>query len=121
MPSPEISNLIHTAVLWAASGTDSYGQPTLSTPQEIRCRLLGTRSWTMDADRNSILLDAKLITLVDVPLGSQVWLGQLTTWNSLPTGTLVELYEVKTFSGTPDLKGRVTRREAGLMKVRSQK
>lgn len=118
MPPLERTDLRQRAVLWPAIGRDRFGQSTVGSPVEIRVRWLDTQTSMLDAQGNTVTIDATAIVEQDIPLGSQMWLGTL---NNLPgTGLVPErgLMEVKKVDGGLDLKARNVRRTVGLIRVK---
>ncbi len=126
MPALEVTDLNQLALLWPATGFDSFGQPVVGAPVEIPVRWLTKRREVLDAKGDKIALDATAVVRQEVPMGSHVWLappgtrkGQaLNVWYGTgSSGVPNELMEVKTFNLTPDLKARNQRRELGLMRL----
>lgn len=127
MPDPEYSDLYQAALLWMATGVDAYGQVTVNpTPLEIRVRWNNTQSERTDRDGNTITLDATVVvSRIQPPIGSQMWLGDLETWLGTGTGSGTgsgnvgdELMQVKTIDAQKDLKARSTFVTVGLMRLR---
>ncbi len=121
MPPLETMDRHQTAVLWPAAGTDEYGQPLTSSPQEISVRWNKNRSEGVDRDGTKITLDATVVTDVEVAFGSLLWLGELADWAG--TGSAADpdddVMVVKTRKTTKDLKGRNTRTTLGLVRFRN--
>jgi hypothetical protein len=120
MPFQEVAFLEQTALLWAASGVDRYGQVTVLPPVEIPVRWLTKRREVLDAKGNTIALDAQAVVRQRIAVGSHLWLGNLVQWYGTGTGSSLadeELMEVKTYDETPDLKDRGVFRIVGLMRL----
>lgn len=121
MPALEVSDLKQKAVLWVRTGYDNFGQPTVSNkPVEIRCRWTWTHREIVDPQGNTIAIDANVAVAQDIPENSHLWLGTLKEWNALHSGASQpdqNLCEVKVVKKTPDVKGRVRRRELSLMRL----
>jgi hypothetical protein len=120
MPQPELANRTQRAVLWPMLGYDAYGQATVGPPVEILVRWDTKRRETLDREGNSIALDATAVVDRRIDIGSRMWLGPISEW--LGTGSLEEdthsgVMEVRSYSETPDIKGRFTFRVVGLMRL----
>lgn len=126
MPPPELSYRRQKAVLWEAYGPregskryDRYGQVKVIAPVEIEVRWITKQSEALDPQGNTITLDATVVSAQKIPIGSTMWLGELSDWYGTGSGgDDSEVMQVKTSDITVDLKGRVTRYEAGLMRYR---
>jgi hypothetical protein len=120
MPAQELSFLKQQAVLWPIAGYDSYGQPTHKSPTQINVRWNTVRREIQDSQNNTIVLEAEVVVIQEVGIGSLMWLGKLLDWYSIGSaGSDTELMIVKAYYKTPDLKGRVVFRTLGLMRYRS--
>lgn len=119
MPPPETFCRHQKAVLWARTGTDDYGQPIVAAPVEIDVRWDGpTRREVLDAQGNTIAIDAEVSCIQTIKVGSVMWLGKLTDWYGTGSaGTEVGLMEVKLYREVPDIKGREIRRTVSLMRL----
>lgn len=120
MPAPETNARHQKAVLWPFTGVNNHGAPTVGDPEQIIVRWVHSKRETLDPQGNTIALDATVIVDEDIAIGSEMWLGELEDWYG--TGTAPddsEVMTVKTFNKTPDIKGRVFRRELGLMRKRA--
>ena len=122
MPPLESTDLWQTAVLWSKVDYDEYGQPSLGDPVNISVRWVYEQSVVQDRQGNNISLDATVLVAQDIPLGSKMWLGNVTDWQQ-QTGTTSpivtgdnQIMEVKTISKVKDIKGRFIRRTVGLMR-----
>lgn len=119
MPAFETMDLEQVAVLWGKSGTDDYGQPTTATAIEIPVRWLTKRDEVVDAQGNTIALDATVVVERQIAVGSLMALGNLSYWvGTGSAGDESEVMEVVTYEETPDLKGREIRRSVGLKRFR---
>ena len=121
MPEQEMDSAwrLQTAVLWPCSGRDNYGEPQVGSPVEILVRWITKRMEALDALGNTIALDAQAVVNQEIAVGSLMWLGTLASWQG--TGSAVQpsdLMQVKIYDEATDLKGRATRRTAGLMRFR---
>ena len=115
MPALEITDLVHKAVLWNRIGSDVDGMPKVSaTPVEIRCRWVGKQSQVLDAQGNTISVDATAVIAQDIEIGSCMWFGKLT---GLPA--TLNLMTVVSFDSTDDIKGRSTRSTVGLKRAKN--
>lgn len=121
MPSLEVKDCKQRAVLWAFSGYGDDGQHRFTTPVEIRVRWTDKQSQVVDKDGNNVALDATVVVLQDVAIGSLMWKGKLTDWYSVgssPPGT--GLMIVKITDGATDIKNRATRRTVGLQRYKDK-
>lgn len=113
MPRPSQRHRHQTAVLWAKVGNDAAGEPLVSAPVELRVRWVQQRREAVDANGNTVALDASVTADRVIPVDSVMWLGELVDW----TGS-GELHQVRTQGVVPDLKGRATAYTAGLARFR---
>lgn len=118
MPAFEVMDLRQRAVLWAASGYDSYGEAKIGPPVEVAVRWLTKRRTILDAQGNTIALDAQAIVKQFVSENSLIWLGTIASWMEARPA-LPEVCQVKTYGQTPDIKKRNTRYELGLLRWKS--
>lgn len=122
MPPLETFDLYQRATTWLATGLyDRYGQALIaSSPTELAVRWITNRKVTLDPKKNTVTLDAQVITNQLVPIGSHMWLGTVDSWNSSPgTGFPPddEIHEVVTYKQTSDIKNRNIRYEIGLKRL----
>lgn len=120
MPLLEIADCFQEIVLWSFTGYDAYGQPTVAAPVQIVGRWIVQKSESTDPRGNTITLDGTVIVTQDIAIGSHLWLGNLNDWYGTGSGLSRAdelLHEVKTFQTTPDVKGRASRRVAGVMRL----
>lgn len=123
MPSQERAFLPQRAVLWLSGNTfDQFGQPVVAPPVEIAVRWNDKQGEALDATGNTITLDATAVVDRRITIGSRLWLGTLAQWNGTGPGSGQEipnrLIEVKTYSETPDIKGRNSFKTVGLLRFR---
>lgn len=122
MPSLEFTHRYQTAVLWSVTGQpDADGQPQVGAPVEIRVRWVARKRDILDAQGNTIALDAAAIVGQRIAVGSHLWLGTMDSWTG--TGSDVddqEIHEVKVYEEVPDLKGRDVIRSVGLMRLHNK-
>lgn len=115
MPSIEVADLHQYAVLWAATGTNSYGEPTTAAPVELRCRWLWGQHMAGGAAGGTQPRDATVIVAQPVEEGSLMWEGRLAEWYGTGSaGDDSAVMQVVSVRHTPDLKNRHFRRELGL-------
>lgn len=112
MPGPERRDRLQKAVLWARSGTDAYGQPKVSAAVEVMVRWNDKQRLVLDAQGNTVAMDATALILQDIDIGSILRLGALADLPASPDN----LMEVKVFNSTPDLKARNYQKEVGLVR-----
>lgn len=115
MPQLEVVDFIHYAVLWVVTGRDRYVKPVYATPVEVRCRWIQTKKEKVDAQGNTIAIDAQVYVGRDIPIASLMWFGRLTELDG-DQSPLSDVMQVVTFPKTPDLKGRNHRRMVNLMR-----
>lgn len=130
MPVPELSDLCQLAVLWPRTGTDRYGQPAIGDPIELRVRWKNVQAQVLDAEGNTITIDATVIVDRKISIGSLMYNGSMLDQSELGTGTgtstsvpddyapPADVMMVKTYSETSDLKARFVKRSVGLMRLK---
>lgn len=124
MPAFETMDRRQYALLWERSGTNSYGEPTVSVGVELNptvsdggVRWVHKSQLMLDPLGNTIQVDATVVVNRDVEIGSIMWEGGLDdvpgtgTSGAPPDG---QLMEVVTKDRATDLKNRYTRRTLGL-------
>ena len=120
MPAPEICDLLHRMVVWPSVGRDIDGMPRVSSaPTEYPCRWVGKQSQVLDAQGNTVSVDATAVMAVDIPLFSAVWLGTLAqlpgTTPHPPPDTVMTVVVV---NSTDSINIRSTRRTLGLKRAK---
>lgn len=118
MPAPEHDNRRQKAVLWTRKGVNRQGQVTLNDPVEIMVRWKWVKREMVDRQGNTIAIDAEVVTVQDVAVGSVMWLGSL---DDLPGTALlpeVDAMAVVSAPTTPDIKGRFKARTLMLMRIK---
>lgn len=113
MPQMEINDLHQFAVYQAANGSDTYGNKKVDAAIEICVRWETKRKEVQDGEGNTIVLESNVVVNQELKIGSTLWLGQLTDYPSPPT----DLQQVVTYTEIPDVKNRISRRVAGLIKL----
>ena len=122
MPRPETSHRKQKVVYWpatdtgAASDYDGYGERTMGTRVELDVRYTVGESGGGDAQGDPEGIDLSVVVNQDIVPGSVIWLGTL---DDLPTDTttLTDLYVVKNFNKTPDVKAKRYTRSMGLARL----
>lgn len=113
MPAPELDYRFQFAQLWERSGDDGYANPIIGARQQICVRWENRKAEMLSPTGQSIQVDAMVVVICDIPVGSIMWLGD--TASLVGSGIPDEgLMIVVAFDNTPDVKGRVQRRVAGL-------
>lgn len=121
MPAQERAFRRQTAVLWAATGVDRYGQTTVGAPQEVCVRWNDVLQERRNKDGTTTTIVAQAVVDIDIALGSQMWLGTLDDWYAFGSaGANTGLCQVWGFNKTPDLKARANFREVDLMRLRDK-
>ena len=118
MPAPEHDNRRQKAILWTRKGVNRQGQVTLNDPVEIMVRWKWVKREVLDKQGNTVAIDAEVVTVETVPIGSVMWLGEL---NDLPgTAEVPEEDTMQVISAppTPDIKGRFIQRTLMLMRIK---
>ncbi len=116
MPAIEIMHQYQSAVLWALSGVDRYGQNIVAAPVEIKVRWVIDRRESRDAKGNPIQLDATVDSAQRIIPGSSMWLGTLAAWNAGVTNP--EVMEVVNYKETPDIYNRAVKYTSSLVKYK---
>lgn len=132
MPSMETAYRRQKALLYPVVGIDDFGTPTRSRSGvvELDVRWVDRRSDTVDAEGNTIALDATVVVDREIDIHSVMWKGSLEdAWELVPgtgtgTGTGVvptegHYFEVLTYNEAPDLKARAVRRTVGLRRYKA--
>lgn len=121
MPALEVYDLVENAVLWPMVGYDRFGQPAVGAPQQIKARWSRTHREVVDSKGNTIALDAEAAVGQVIPVGSHLWFGDLVDWyGTASASTDEEVYEVKSYASTADVKIRNRRMVVGLMRLHQQ-
>jgi len=106
MPALETIGRHQNAVLWAVSTSYSdSGRHKVSAAAAVTVRWESGTDEALDANGNTIAIDAKVVLNQSVAVGSIMWLGALADIASPP----VDLMEVVVAKSTPSLKNRHTR------------
>jgi hypothetical protein len=92
-------------VLWAYTGTDSYGEPLRAAPVELRVRWSYTKRQTRDKDGNEVTTDATAVVDRLITPQGLMWLGRLRDWAD---DNSRDVMEVISQDVTSDVKGRAT-------------
>jgi hypothetical protein len=103
MPTPETDYRFQTCNMWPRVGDDSYGNPLLGEPQTIKVRWENKQIEMIDPKGQPIRLDALVITVDTIPMGSILLLSGSTDY-----------MEAVAYDNIPDVKGRVFRKTVGL-------
>lgn len=116
MPTNELAYRNSKAVLWAFSGYDRFGKPTVdSTGVEITVRWSEGVSEGDEAETNRQKNVAYAKVDRDIAVGSRMWLGKLADWTD---DGLNDVLIVTGFSKVNDIKGRSPLRTVNLMRFR---
>ena len=105
-------------MLWEISSRDELGEPTLDAAIEIKVRWVSKKSEALDPQGNTIAIDATVVTVRNIPIGSIMWKGGLDDLAGTSVTPDDDLMQVVTNNETPDLKARATRRTVGLIRFR---
>lgn len=111
MPPIETDLRNQWCVLWPLEGHDSYSEPLLGEPVELRVRWEDRPRDITSPQSVALEYDATIVINRRIEVGSQMWLGTLDDWyGEGSAGKDVGLVEVVEYTETPDLKNRHTRR-----------
>lgn len=116
MPPLETADHYDYAALWEFIGRDSTGQTVVESVVEISCRWEEDRRDTIDAQGNTIATDVTVFLSRDVPIGSILRLGRVSSIPSPPDN----LMQVVTKNTANDLKNRLTQRDLALIRYSQQ-
>lgn len=114
MPPVETFERRQKAQYWACSGRDGHGDPTVSAAITLTVRWEWGRQEGIDAQGNTIALDATVFLDREITIGSVMWRGTAAELAATPSPTY---YIVTDYKETPDLKNRNFRREVSLMRL----
>lgn len=108
------------AVLWAATAgeIDTSGELKRAAPVSIKVRWEFERTDGIDPQGMQISYDATVVVGLDVEVGSVLYLGTLSSYNSASPAPTV--YAVRNFSKIPDVKGLRFRRVVLLQKYSTE-
>jgi hypothetical protein len=117
VPPVEAADLFQDCIVWRKIDETDDNEPVVSPGEQVDCRWVNRRIQTVGADGEPVAYDATLALDEDVPDGSIVWEGCLADFED-DIAKKNRLMAVIRFAGTPDVKGRNTRYEYGLMRFR---
>lgn len=117
MPPPERAGRHQTAVLWRKEGEDRFSEASFDDPEELTVRWEWRREVRHRPDGQPVGIDALVIVTEEVPLGSLLWKGTLEAFEDETAGS-IRLMEAVTYEEIPDIKGRHTLRELGLIRFK---
>lgn len=119
MPPPAYAHLKQTALLWEKSGSDEYNEPRVGPPEEVRCRWENRQTVMRSPAGEPMTVDATVVMVDDVELGSIMFEGGFDDVPGTGTGTANVpedgLMEIVTFETMYDLRGVVLSRRYGLV------
>lgn len=113
MPTLEQLDRYQKAVYWPYVSTDDYGEAVVGVAQELTVRWVNRRREVLDANGNTVSIDATVITDREIAIGSRMWLGSI---DDLPgTGSAdpptSNIMTVVAYNKTPSLLARETHHE----------
>ena len=108
MTSIERVSIPQKAVLWVFSSFDAYGQPIVTSPQEIDCEWPQGLSEANANDTSKQSAGDEVVVNESIALHSILWFG---AYDELPSGPAdpSPLYSVTAKRIQPDIKGRAFR------------
>ena len=104
-----IRNLKQQAVIWTASGVDSYGNPSYAAPVAIKVRWEERIERTLDSTGNEILSQAFVYMAIKYAPGDYLLLG-VSTDTTPPSSA----FEIKNFSSISNLRNTFSEHKATL-------
>lgn len=116
MPALEVMDLKDWAVLWAKAGKDNYGDQTLESPVNIRCRWEETDHEAANPFAKTQGYDAVVVVDREIEIDSILWLGRIDCLPGTAETPEDNIFTVKKKSTIRDLKGRHARRVVYLMR-----
>ena len=111
--SHETNDLKQTATLWACSGIDRDGEPTVSAGADISVRWVVKVVESMDPKGRPVKYDATVAAGQEIAMNSIMWLGKVADFDG---DNVSDLFIVKDRSRTPDVKGKNIRWEYALQR-----
>lgn len=116
----ESSDLHQFAVLWTLTGSDAYGEPTITgsgTYTELPVRWEHKVRDVLRPDGTPQQVDAAVVVNQEVSIGSLIWEGAANDLPS-PISGITDVYQVVATERIPDVKNRATRRRLFVIKFR---
>lgn len=110
MPSHVLRNRFQSAVYWKSTGFDTHGEPTITSAVELCVRWEEVNTEVIDANGNSVGVDAVVVVDREIPDGSILWLGAIQDLPGTGETPTSNIYTVVKYSSIPDIKGRNYRR-----------
>ena len=97
--------LRETAVLWAFTGVDAYGKPSVASPIEISCRWDDSAIEYIAPDNTNQVSRAVVMVDRDITIGGILMLGELTDVNgAVAPKSNLGAYEIRQTSKNPNLR-----------------
>lgn len=102
-------NLIQDATKWTAGTKDLYGNPSWSSPIDVKCRWEDKQTKAVDFQGNEIISNAIVYVDTDFAMGDYIYLGisSATTPPALAK-------EVRNFQTSPRIRGGDSQRKVTL-------
>lgn len=113
MPAPETDYRFQKAQLWQRIGDDEYANPLVSEREELTVRWENKQLEMMNPLGQPIKIDALVITIHTIPVGSIMWLGKAVDL-PIDLDDITNLMEVVAYDDIPDVKSRAFRKTVGL-------
>jgi hypothetical protein len=116
MPSIETACRFQKALLWESDGFDDFGNYKVKAVEEITVRWEDVNKEALDAQGNTIAIDAVVVVNRQIPVGSIMWKGALSDLagtSYLPSGGFLQVILA---GDIPDIKARHFRRVLSLMR-----
>lgn len=114
MPDVETTDRNQDAVYWAKSSDDLYSTPKVSAGIAVRVRWEEKRAEMLDAQGETVAVDAQVVVDREIVVGSIFWLGKLSALSGTPPTPTSNIFQVVTYDRVPDIDDIYVRRTVGL-------
>lgn len=113
MPHQEEAFRKQKAVYLEANGADNYGKSKLDAAVELDVRWVAKQRQVITKEGKEVTSDVSVTLDQDVVVDGIMWLGELDDFDEDDTD---DLFRVIAFDKTPDIKARVYKRTAYLVR-----
>lgn len=121
MPDQEISHLEQPAVCWHFSMYDNVrGQFQVKIGVDMLVRWKFGRTEMQDPKRNTVTIDAQVVVAERVDVDSLMWPGSTSDLVGTAGPVNQDVYVVKAYYFTPDVKNRAATRTLGLVRYKGK-
>lgn len=115
-------------LLWEITGVNSFGDPVVGEPEELRVRWENGQKDIRKPDGTFVTVDATVMVTQDIKIGSTVWLAPNDDYSALTqflgSGSGdpdQDIMQVVTSSKIPDIKNRNVRRVLGVARFKEDR